>query len=69
MSGLSNNVSWNHGQGLMDESASMIQSKQIPHHVKADPQMEQVDDFVTSIHQPAHLLVGSCWFQGTMGEG
>ena len=69
MSALSNNVSRNHGQGLMDESASMITIKTNPSSsVKANPQMEQVDDFVTSIYQHAHLL-GGPRFHGTMGEG
>ena len=52
---------WCHGimgKGWWTNLHPWLPSKQIPHRVKANPQMEQVDDFVTSIYQPAHLLDG-----------
>ena len=49
---------WCHGimgKGCRTNLPPWLPSKQIPHN----PQMEQVDDFVTSIYQHAHLLGGT----------
>ena len=47
------------GKGWWTNLHPWLPSKQIPQCVKANPQMEQVDDFVTSIYQHAHLLGGT----------
>ena len=47
------------GKGWWTNLHPWLPSKQIPYSVKANPQMEQVDDFVTSIYQHAHLLGGT----------